>query len=68
MFKVLKMNACLEQIIYWNKALKESQKGHRRKNRKIVSLQLRIDAMATENRELMLRIAKLELLNQGEGD
>ena len=60
------MNACLKQIFYWDKALRESQKGHRRKNRNIVRLQRRIDDLATENRELMLKIAKLELSNKAD--
>ena len=53
--------ACLKQIMYWDKALKSAQKGHRRKNRLIFRLERRVASLETENRELTLRIAELEL-------
>ena len=55
-------NACLKQIRYWSKALQESQKGHRRKNRLIFRLTKRIDSLESENRQLMLKIANLEVI------
>lgn len=54
--------ACIKQIMYWNKALQDSQKGHRRKNRLILRLRKQIDSLETENRELMLKIANLEVI------
>jgi len=54
-------NACIKQIMYWNKALQESQKGHRRKNCLIARLRSEIDFLETQNRKLMLIIAELEV-------
>jgi len=50
--------ACLKQIRYWNRALKESQKGHRRKNRLISRLRNRISDLEAENRRMMLSVAE----------
>ena len=48
--------ACLRQIRYWDKALKASQKGHKRKNRKIFSLEAKILELERTIRELMVEI------------
>jgi len=53
--------ACLKQIRYWDKALKDSQKGHIRKNRKIHSMKLKLIDQEKTIRELMKYIAVLEL-------
>ena len=61
--------ACLKQIMYWNKALQQSQKGHKRKNRLVARLRDQVSDLEAENRRMMLRLAKLELMvdQQDEG-
>ena len=46
--------ACLKQIHYWMKALRESEKGHRRKNK-------HINRLERENLKLRQLIADLQV-------
>ena len=53
--------ACLKQIRWWNKALRDYQKAIKRKNKHINRLQRKNDELADNHRELIMEIAQLEL-------
>jgi len=53
--------ACLKQIRWWNKALRDYQKAIKRKNKHINRLQKNNDELAAYQRVLIMEIAELEL-------
>ena len=53
--------ACLRQIRWWNKALRDYQKAIKRKNKHINRLQKNNAELAEYHRVLIMEIAELEL-------
>jgi len=53
--------ACLKQIRWWNKTIKDYQKAIRRKNKHINRLQKNNSELAEYQRVLIMEIAALEL-------
>ena len=56
--------ACLRQIRWWNKTLRDYQKAIKRKNKHINRLQKNNDELAAYQRMLIMEIAELELKNE----
>jgi len=60
-FDMTSREACLKQIRWWNKALRDYQKAIKRKNKHINRLQKNNDELSSYQRELIMEIAELEL-------
>jgi len=52
-------DACISQIKYWTKALQESEKGHRRKNKKLRARDSEIIYLKAQIADLHVHLAEL---------